>query len=163
MVSTPIVHATAISLVAVAGFAFAACSGSRGATTTPSAAKSPASAPAAGVADAQSSAQAREGAALYAQACARCHGAAGEGSPLAPAVIGGGALPTNPPASRRVRTGTFASAKDIGMFVKDRMPPGSHTPADQTAAILTYLLQSNGVPTTGAMNPSTAASIPWQR
>lgn len=175
MVRTLVARATGISLIASIAFAAAACSGSPTSTksgNSPTAADSrnasgggPASPPAPAPAPVASpaGAQAQQGAALFAQSCARCHGAAGEGTPLAPAVIGRGALPTNPPASRRLRTGRFTTAKDIGMFVKDQMPPGSHTPADQTAAILTYLLQSNGVPTNGSMNPSTAASIPWPR
>ena len=159
MVKKSVVHVAGISLIASTLFFTAACNGSRTSTQSRSATGANATAPS----PAPTESQAQQGAALYAQACARCHGAAGEGSPQAPALIGRGAMPTNPPPSRRLRTGTFTTAKDIGMFVKDRMPPGSHTPPDQTAAILTYLLQSNGVPTNAAMDPTVAASIPWQR
>jgi mono/diheme cytochrome c family protein len=171
-IRTLLVRVAGISPIALTVLFSAACSGSPTSTrsSNPPAATESRDATGGGATAATpapvaspANAQAQQGAALFAQACARCHGAAGEGTPQAPAVIGRGALPTNPPAGRRLRTGTFTTAKDIGMFVKDQMPPGSHTPADQTAAILTYLLQSNGVPTNGSMNPSTAASIPWRR
>jgi len=109
------------------------------------------------------SAQAEEGAGYFAQTCARCHGASGEGSVNAPPLIGAGALPSNPSATRRLRTGAFTSAKDIGMFIKDRMPPGSSTPPDRTAAILTFLLRANGTMTSEPMSPTVAGGIPWRR
>lgn len=182
MLTTSFARATGITVIASAALLVAACTGSRTATESrgagaPAAATAPVAAPSAAPAGAPApfvapapapvalanGSQAQSGAGLFAQSCAKCHGAAGQGSADAPALIGARALPTNPPAGRRMRTGAFASAKDIGMFIKDRMPPGSHTPPDQTAAILTFLLQSNGVQTSGTMNPSTAATIPWQR
>jgi len=168
MFRTSFVRAAGLSLFTSTMLLAVACSGSRSVATESreaSGAKAAAPTTAAVAAPTASppASQAQQGAGLFAQACARCHGAAGEGTSLAPAVIGPGALPTNPPAGRRLRTGAFSTAKDLGMFVKDFMPPGSHTPADQTAAILTFLLQSNGVPTNGAMNPTSAASIPWRR
>ena len=119
--------------------------------------------PSSGGPSSAASAQAEEGAGYFAQTCARCHGASGEGSVNAPPLIGAGALPTNPPPTRRLRTGTFTSAKDIGMFIKDRMPPGSSTPPERTAAILTFLLRSNGTMSSEPMSPTAAASIPWRR
>jgi hypothetical protein len=108
-------------------------------------------------------AQVEDGRRTYAAQCARCHGAAGEGSAQAPALIGGGALPTNPPPGRRLRTHPFHTAKDIGMFIKDTMPPGSSTPPSQTAGLLAFLLQANGVTPTQSINPAAAGSIPWSR
>lgn len=107
--------------------------------------------------------QGETGADLYARSCAACHGAAGQGTEKGPPVIGPGALPTFPPMNRRMRRDTFQSAKDIGMFIKDNMPPGRNTPPDQTAAILTFLLKANGVTPPAPMDPSVAASIPWRR
>lgn len=142
---------------------------SYGAPTAPTAAPPPASSYAAppSVAptapNAEVASQISRGQQLFASNCSKCHGAAGEGSAEAPAVIGGGALPSSPPAGRRLRTGAFRSAKDVGMFIKDNMPPGSHTPPDQTGAILAFLLQANGVTVSQPMSPTSAASIPLNR
>ena len=89
--------------------------------------------------------QVQHGASVYASSCARCHGSQGQGG-TGPALIGPGALPTNPPAGRQMRTGAFRSAMDIGMFIKNSMPPGGPaTPPSDVAAVLAFVLQSNGV------------------
>jgi mono/diheme cytochrome c family protein len=172
-------RALALSASVLAVAAFAACSspssGAKSSASTgtpppassyaaPAATMPPASSYAAPAApSSEVASQIARGQQLFASNCAKCHGAAGEGSAQAPAVIGGGALPSNPPAGRRLRTGAFHSAKDVGMFIKDNMPPGSHTPPDQTGAILAYLMQSNGVTVSQPMNPTSAASIPLNR
>ncbi|HEY2514296.1 MAG TPA: cytochrome c [Polyangiaceae bacterium] len=92
--------------------------------------------------------QAGEGAKLYADKCASCHGANGEGGD-APRVVGlsQGALPLNPSPSAKYRKGTFHTAADVAGFVVKAMPPdapGSLSEA-QYWAILAFDLKANGV------------------
>ncbi len=99
------------------------------------------------------------GAKLYAENCASCHGNGGEGNAKAPAVVGRGALPLDPPAGHK-RTAKFHTAADIFQFVKANMPPdkpGSLTD-EQYAAILTFDLKANGVDMTGKKLDATTAS-----
>lgn len=154
----------------VAAISVAACSSGRQSPETRSTPPPPSTgsvspgAPGSGAAPtSQVQMQIEDGRRTFASQCARCHGAAGEGTLQGPAVIGGGALPSNPPPGRRVRTGAFRSAKDIGMFIKDNMPPGSSTPPAQTAGLLAFLLQSNGVMPSQRIDPAAAGSIPWNR
>ena len=77
---------------------------------------------------------------LYAQSCASCHGAQGQGTAKAPAVVGASALPLNPPAAARTRKQKFHTAADVLDFIKKNMPlnaPGSLTD-EQYAAILAF-------------------------
>ena len=87
---------------------------------------------------------------LYGQYCAKCHGAAGEGTDKAPPVVGPSALPEKPrPGSKR--GADFKTALDVALFVKKAMPgddPGSLTD-DQYFAILAFDLKANGVDVTG--------------
>jgi mono/diheme cytochrome c family protein len=108
-------------------------------------------------------AQIQRGASIFASVCARCHGAAGQGSRTAPALIGPGALPSNPRPGARLRTMAFHSAHDVGIFIKDNMPPGSHTPPEQTAPVLAYLLDANGIAVPQPINPTSAYAIPVNR
>ena len=104
------------------------------------------------------------GAQVFAQTCARCHGRAGEGSRLGPAVIGPTALPSRPRAGARTRRGSFSTAMDIGMFIKGNMPPGGpQPPMSDIAATLAWLLHSNGTTPTQTISPSTADAIRWSR
>jgi len=91
-------------------------------------------------------AQVERGAALYGANCASCHGASGEGVGNAPAVVGDGVLPLDPPAgaSRNVQ---FRTALDVFLWVKETMPgddPGSLTDAEYVD-ILAFDLKANGV------------------
>ena len=108
--------------------------------------------------------QVQYGARVFANSCARCHGAGGEGSSAAPALVGGRALPSRPRAGAALRKGTFRTAMDIGMFIKGNMPPGGpHHSMDELKAVLAYLLQSNGVRLTQPISPAVAGTIPWSR
>ncbi|HEY4118760.1 MAG TPA: c-type cytochrome [Byssovorax sp.] len=88
-----------------------------------------------------------EGEALYAEHCARCHGAAGAGGDKAPAIVGNAALPLEPPPAAKVRREPFHTAKDVLDFVQTSMPadrPGSLT-ADESGAIVAFVLHATGV------------------
>ena len=92
--------------------------------------------------------QANEGAKLYGDQCASCHGAQGEGVD-APRVVGlaQGALPLNPPAGAKARKGTFRTAADVAGFVVKAMPPDSPGSLSEAQywAILAFDLKANGV------------------
>lgn len=95
--------------------------------------------------------QAVAGGQLYGELCASCHGGSGEGKGKAPAVVGKTALPLDPPAGAQFRKEKFKTAGDVYAFVKAKMPPknpGSLTD-EQTAAILAFDLQANGVDLSG--------------
>ncbi len=87
------------------------------------------------------------GAGLYEGACAKCHGALGQGTAKAPALVGPKALPLDPPPGAHVRTTQFHTAKDVLDFIRTRMPadrPGS-LQEGQYEAILAFALHANGV------------------
>src|SRR4051812_2058458 len=69
--------------------------------------------------------QASAGQKLYAEKCASCHGAGGEGG-KAPRVVGvdKGALPLDPATTAKFRKGQFRTAADVSGFVVKAMPPG---------------------------------------
>jgi len=105
-------------------------------------------------------AQIDRGVVLFAQHCTACHGTRGEGSDRAPAVIGEGSLPLNPPPGARLRTGQFQSAMDLGMFIKNNMPAGgTHLPPRDVACVLAWLLQQHGRTPTEPISPATAGAI----
>jgi cytochrome c len=86
------------------------------------------------------------GQSLYAENCASCHGAGGEGKGNTPAVVGKGTLPLDPrPGSKRAVQ--FKTVADVGGWVKANMPPaGAGTLSDdQYWAILAFDLKANGV------------------
>jgi mono/diheme cytochrome c family protein len=113
-------------------------------------------------ADAKS--QATAGGTLYADQCASCHGAHGEGIPGgAPSVVGKDALPLDPPASAKYRKATFHTARDVYDFVKANMPakaPGSLSEG-QYLAIIAFDLSANGVDLAGKppFTPDSLASV----
>ncbi|MFV1957917.1 MAG: c-type cytochrome [Planctomycetota bacterium] len=105
-------------------------------------------------------AQIDRGRMLYAQRCASCHGASGEGSARMPALIGEGSLPLDPPPGARLRTGRFETAMDLGLFIKNNMPFGGPLlPSSDVAAVLAYLLQQHGRTPTQPISPVTARAI----
>lgn len=119
----------------------AACGSSEPAAQGPKAPSTPADG-AAGFA-----AQVERGAALYAASCASCHGDAGQGGDKAPAVVGDGVLPLDPPPGSKHRNVQFRTALDVFSWVKKTMPaddPGSLSDADYVA-ILAFDLKANGV------------------
>ena len=94
---------------------------------------------------------AAEGAILYVQQCAMCHGAKGEGIRPAPKLVG------RTPAAGHVFANDAGASQTIGNYwpyattvydyVKRAMPlltPGSLTP-NQTYSLVAYLLSENGI------------------
>src|SRR5436309_375747 len=96
-------------------------------------------APSAGLPPVFTAAQARRGREVYGASCARCHGAALEGS-AAPALAGPAFLRRWQPPDR--------NAADLFYVLETSMPKlsmGSLPPDDYTA-VFAYLLQRNGMP-----------------
>ncbi len=85
---------------------------------------------------------------LYADNCASCHGAAGEGK-QAPKVVGlkAGALPLDPPAGAKYRKSQFKTVADVADFVVKTMPPGhaGGLSQEEYLDILAFDLQANGI------------------
>ena len=98
----------------------------------------------------------------YGTYCASCHGADGKGSDMAPAVVGvaEGALPLDPPATRKARKGQFHTAMDVAQFAVANMPPApkAKPSADEYWAIIAFDLTANGVKPTAVVGPENAAS-----
>jgi len=91
--------------------------------------------------------QVAAGSDLFAEHCAQCHGDAGEGTDDAPALVGAGALPKEPPDDRQFRMNDFNTALDVFSFVDEYMPatdPGSVSEAEKID-ILAFALFANGV------------------
>jgi mono/diheme cytochrome c family protein len=86
----------------------------------------------------------------YTEHCAKCHGAAGEGTDKGPPVVGPSALPAEPRPGQK-RKVTFRTALDVAQFVKKAMPgddPGSLSD-DEYFAILAFDLKANGIDVSG--------------
>ena len=107
-----------------------------------------------------------EGAVLYAQRCAGCHGANGEGLRPAPKLIGrtpvaGYAFANDGKADRTIGN-YWPYATTVYDYVKRAMPqasPGSLT-ADQTYSLVAFLLSENGViAATATMNAQTLPAV----
>lgn len=115
--------------------------------------------------DAKSSAQVQidRGQGVYSHSCARCHGASGQGTDKAPALVGiaKGALPLDPPSSRQFRKSQFRTAFDVAQFVVPNMPPdpAPRLSGDDAWAVLAFALHANGVALTSPVGPDNAASI----
>ena len=129
----------------VAGLALVACGGSgpTPATSPPSDEQKATTAPA------TFSEQVALGQSLYGQHCADCHGASGEGTGDAPAVVGldKGALPLDPPSGAKFRKSQFKTVADIADFVVKNMPPnkGGSLSTEEYLAILAFDLKANGI------------------
>ncbi len=86
---------------------------------------------------------------LYADNCASCHGAGGEGSSKAPKVVGvnAGALPLDPPPGSKYRKNQFHTAADVAGFVVKNMPPNAPGSLKESEYwdILAFDLHANGV------------------
>lgn len=129
----------------VAALALVACGGSG-----PSPAASPPSdEQKATTAPATFSEQVTLGQTLYGQHCADCHGASGQGTGDAPAVVGldKGALPLDPPSGAKFRKTQFKTVADIADFVVKNMPPnkGGSLSTEEYLAILAFDLKANGI------------------
>lgn len=116
------------------------------------------------VATSDAKSQAAQGATVYADHCAACHGDSGQGTPGgAPPVAGKDALPLDPPASAKYRKATFHTARDVYDFVKANMPakaPGTLS-QDQYLAIVAFDLMANGVDLAGkpAFTPESLSAV----
>ena len=93
--------------------------------------------------------QVTHGQTVFAKSCAKCHGDSGEGTEDGPRLVGlkEGALPLDPPASRKVRKSRFVTVADVAEFAMANMPPkkaGTLT-ADEYLAVLAFDLKANGI------------------
>ena len=94
---------------------------------------------------------AAEGAAVYAQQCATCHGAKGEGVAPAPALVGrtpdaGYVFAKDGKATRTIGN-YWPYATTVYDYIRRAMPlntPGTLT-ADQTYSLVAFLLSANGI------------------
>jgi mono/diheme cytochrome c family protein len=106
--------------------------------------------------------QVGHGAQLYTANCAKCHGAAGQGTDDAPPLVGKGALPLDPRPDQK-RAAKFHTALDIAQFATTAMPPKASARAklapDDYWAILAFALDANGVALKEPVGPGNAASI----
>ncbi len=103
--------------------------------------------------------QAAQGAKLYGDNCASCHGTGGEGNAKVPSVVGKNALPLDPQAPSQLRKAKFHTAADVFQFVKTSMPPnkGGSLTDEQYAAIMAFDLKANGVDLGGKTVDATTA------
>ncbi|HVV49593.1 MAG TPA: c-type cytochrome [Polyangia bacterium] len=129
--------------------------------------------------------QAAQGATVYSNECASCHGGHGEGLAGAPPVMGPGALPEYPhdtgvgdptitdPQLIQIQAQTrpagapwrdpFRNAQDLYTFTTTHLPKSraANLKDSDYWAVVTYLLAAQGVtPPSGGIGPATAASIP---
>jgi cytochrome c len=140
----------------------AACGGSSPPANQPKTVEEHPAEPGPGEAPATFADQVALGGTLYGAHCASCHGDAGQGG-KAPRLVGlaDGALPLDPPAERKYRTGKFVTVADVATFVVANMPPkeaGSLT-ADQYWAILAFDLKANGIELKQKLDPALAATL----
>lgn len=107
-----------------------------------------------------------EGAVLYAQQCAGCHGPRGEGVRPAPKLIGtspaAGYVFANDGKADRTIGNYWPYATTVYDYVKRAMPlaaPGTLTP-NQTYSLVAFLLSENGViAATATMNAQTLPAV----
>jgi cytochrome c len=120
-----------------------------------------AAAPAAAPAD-DGETQAARGARVYAENCASCHGAGGEGSKKSPPVVGKDALPLDPRPEQKSRKVQFHTALDVAQWVVKNMPPaaGGSLKESEYWDVLAFDLKANGVPVAGrTIDAKSAADI----
>lgn len=100
-----------------------------------------------------------QGKLLYAQKCAACHGAAGEGGP-ADVLVGGGTLASK--SAKRTIGNYWPYATTVFDYVRRAMPldkPGSLT-AEEVYALSAWLLHANGIVGADAvMNAKTLPAV----
>jgi cytochrome c len=93
--------------------------------------------------------QVADGMELYGDNCAHCHGDGGEGTDLAPAVVGtvGDDVLLLDPADDAVRDVQFATALDVFGWVSENMPgdDAGSLETDEYVDILAFALFANGV------------------
>jgi cytochrome c len=107
------------------------------------------------------SGSAAQGAAVYTAACASCHGANGEGKPPYPALLGGARGAFNfANDTKKVKTigNYWPYATTLFDYIRRAMPvtaPGTLT-ADQTYAVIAYLLEKEQVIPAGTLLDATS-------
>jgi cytochrome c len=91
--------------------------------------------------------QAQRGAVVYGKRCASCHGDAGQGGAHAPAVVGAGALPLDPPSGAKFRKARFVTVADVAEFVTKNMPPNApgSLSGEDYINVLAFDLKANGI------------------
>jgi cytochrome c len=110
------------------------------------------SAPAANDSDTKTqpqSSQIDHGAQVFAEHCAKCHGAQAQGGPKAPPLVGKKVLKD------------FTTAQDVYDFVSVKMPqdaPGSLTSAEYWA-VVAFALAGNGIAFPGTLGPKNADDV----
>ncbi|MFM9995762.1 MAG: c-type cytochrome [Phycisphaerales bacterium] len=106
--------------------------------------------------------QVAHGAKVFGGNCAACHGASGQGTERAPALVGAGALPQSRPGAK-FRTGEFRTAMDIAVFATRNMPPTEAARKKMVEAdywaVLAFALSANGVKPTEPVGPGNAGKI----
>jgi cytochrome c len=105
--------------------------------------------------------QVTRGSDVFSSRCSSCHGDAGEGTAKAPAVVGPGSLPLDPPSGAKVRTSQFVTVADVAEFVSKTMPgdaPGSLSESDYFA-VLAFDLHANGIDLDMKLDAAVAASL----
>ena len=102
---------------------------------------------------------AKEGEKVFSEKCAVCHGPAGEGSQLAPRLVGGRA-PLNTPTPSRTLANYWPFATTIWDYINRAMPPkqqGSLSAGDVYALTAFILYRNEIIPETQVID---AASLP---
>jgi cytochrome c len=92
--------------------------------------------------------QVARGQILFGEHCAKCHGDSGQGG-RGPRLVGlrEGALPLEPPPSRKLRTKRFVTVADVAEFVVANMPlnKAGTLSTEEYLAILAFDLKANGI------------------
>ena len=104
--------------------------------------------------------QIARGGEVYGDKCASCHGASGEGTNMAPAVVGMGVLPKDAPAGA-ARDVQFVTALDVFVWASQTMPgdaPGTLETNDMLA-VFAFALNANGVTLTKPLDGDVAEAI----
>ena len=110
--------------------------------------------------------QVSHGQTLFGQHCAECHGDSGQGD-KGPRLVGlkEGALPLDPPATRKVRKTRFVTVGDVAEFVVNNMPPkkaGTLT-HEEYLSILAFDLKANGIELNERLTMAKAKATPIPR
>jgi mono/diheme cytochrome c family protein len=105
--------------------------------------------------------QVTRGGEVFGAHCAKCHGNGGEGTALAPPVVGPSALPLDPPSGAQVRKSKFVTVADVAAFVTKNMPadaPGTLS-EDDYYSVLAFDLHANGIDLDKKLDATVAASL----
>jgi mono/diheme cytochrome c family protein len=115
---------------------------------------------------AETTAQVKEGAGLYKEHCAGCHGPAGKGGEDSPPLIGADAMPPQPAPSAKTRTANFDTAADVLAYVVEHMPEGTgagQLMEDEHLAIMAWILNVNGWKRQEVLTTDNASAVQLSR